>query len=396
MRLTDEILSLSDNCTSELIGKALVLGAGGNFGLFPGPHVFSLSLEINKNIVDVVSINCLGVTRDGSLIDVNYDTDYTNSFDTRTAIPNSGEKTAYILCVMRTSAWRDTNDGMCEPEYSFMVIDENSPVPSNALPIARLVYDAQCWRMDDIDFVPPCLFVSSMGKYEELFQDFKHLLNRLDVLLPQRFITGQKDALKIFWPIVQQLLIVVDKEKGSMSPMAFLGNVQKCVSGFVMACSLDDYINLSEPEAYLNYVHIPYNYKKAYQIIRDGIDLCYSICTKIEAFDADDRKHEPELSSPTLSSDQLNQSTKTGKVKLVVGNVPDGATLFYSDDGTEPSVLSSKGNIVNVNPHFRSDKNPEPDKMLTVKLRYALNGSQSSVGTYQVNVHKDFKSYICI
>ena len=77
---------MSDNCTSELIGKALVLSAGGNFGLFPNYRPFSLSLDINKNIIDVVSLNCLGITRDGTLIDVNYDTKYTNSFDTRTTI----------------------------------------------------------------------------------------------------------------------------------------------------------------------------------------------------------------------------------------------------------------------------------------------------------------------
>ena len=126
MRLTDEILSMSDNCTSELIGKALVLSAGGNFGLFPNSRPFSLSLDINKNVIDVVSMNCLGITRDGTLIDVNYDTNYTNSFDTRTTIPGSSEDAVYILCISATGEWRDTNDGLCEPSYSFSIIDENT------------------------------------------------------------------------------------------------------------------------------------------------------------------------------------------------------------------------------------------------------------------------------
>ena len=102
------------------------------------------------------------------------------------------------------------------------------------------------------------------------------------------------------------------------------------------------------------------------------------------------------LSAPTLSSDQLNQSTKTGRIKLTVGNVPDGAELYYSVDGSEPSILSKKGSVIIVDPHFKSDKNPEPDKQMTIKLRYEYNGSHSSIGTYQINVHKDYKSYICI
>ena len=398
MRLTDEILSMSDNCTSELIGKALVLSAGGNFGLFPNPRPFSLSLDINKNIIDVVSMNCLGITRDGTLIDVNFDTNYTNSFDTRTVIPGSNEDEVFILCVSSTGEWRDTNDGLCEPAYSFNIIDENTSVPANSLPIARIVYDEYCWRMDEIDFVPPCLFVSSHDKYEELYSRFKQLLGKLDTILPHKFITEQKEALKIYWPIVQQLAITIDKEKDFMSPMMLLGCIQKCISGFVLACSLDDYITLGDPEIFQNYVRTPYSYKNVYKKIKEGLELCTSISVKIDGFEAEEPapKPGPALSAPTLSSDQLNQSTKTGRIKLAVGNVPDGAELYYSVDGSEPSILSKKGSVIIVDPHFKSDKNPEPDKQMTIKLRYEYNGSHSSIGTYQINVHKDYKSYICI
>ena len=398
MRLTDEILSMSDNCTSELIGKALVLSAGGNFGLFPNSHPFSLSLDINKNIIDVVSMNCLGITRDGTLIDVNFDTNYTNSFDTRTVIPGSNEDEVFILCVSSTGEWRDTNDGLCEPAYSFNIIDENTSVPANSLPIARIVYDEYCWRMDEIDFVPPCLFVSSHDKYEELYSRFKQLLGKLDTILPHKFITEQKEALKIYWPIVQQLTITIDKEKDFMSPMMLLGSIQKCISGFVLACSLDDYITLGDPEIFQNYVRTPYSYKNVYKKIKEGLELCTSISVKIDGFEAEEpaQKPGPALSAPTLSSDQLNQSTKTGRIKLTVGNVPDGAELYYSVDGSEPSILSKKGSVIIVDLHFKSDKNPEPDKQMTIKLRYEYNGSHSSIGTYQINVHKDYKSYICI
>ena len=398
MRLTDEILSMSDNCTSELIGKALVLSAGGNFGLFPNSRPFSLSLDINKNIIDVVSMNCLGITRDGTLIDVNFDTNYTNSFDTRTVIPGSNEDEVFILCVSSTGEWRDTNDGLCEPAYSFNIIDENTSVPANSLPIARIVYDEYCWRMDEIDFVPPCLFVSSHDKYEELYSRFKQLLGKLDTILPHKFITEQKEALKIYWPIVQQLAITIDKEKDFMSPMMLLGCIQKCISGFVLACSLDDYITLGDPEIFQNYVRTPYSYKNVYKKIKEGLELCTSISVKIDGFEAEEpaQKPGPALSAPTLSSDQLNQSTKTGRIKLAVGNVPDGAELYYSVDGSEPSILSKKGSVIIVDLHFKSDKNPEPDKQMTIKLRYEYNGSHSSIGTYQINVHKDYKSYICI
>ena len=252
--------------------------------------------------------------------------------------------------------------------------------------------------MDEIDFVPPCLFVSSHDKYEELYSRFKQLLGKLDTILPHKFITEQKEALKIYWPIVQQLAITIDKEKDFMSPMMLLGSIQKCISGFVLACSLDDYITLGDPEIFQNYVRTPYSYKNVYKKIKEGLELCTSISVKIDGFEAEEPapKPGPALSAPTLSSDQLNQSTKTGRIKLTVGNVPDGAELYYSVDGSEPSILSKKGSVITVDPHFKSDKNPEPDKQMTIKLRYEYNGSHSSIGTYQINVHKDYKSYICI
>ena len=54
MRLTDDILKASDDCTTELVGNALALAAAGRFGLFPSSSPFELSLNINNGIVDVI------------------------------------------------------------------------------------------------------------------------------------------------------------------------------------------------------------------------------------------------------------------------------------------------------------------------------------------------------
>ena len=52
MRLTDDILRASDNCTIELVSGAVALVAAGRFGLFPSAP-FELSLNINKGLIDV-------------------------------------------------------------------------------------------------------------------------------------------------------------------------------------------------------------------------------------------------------------------------------------------------------------------------------------------------------
>lgn len=99
MRLTDEVLTLSDKCTEELVSNSFALGACGRMGLIPSCRKFSISLDVNNDVIDVVSVDCLGLSRDGSLIDVQYDTNYTNTFDTRVAIPTQDTSKKYYLCI---------------------------------------------------------------------------------------------------------------------------------------------------------------------------------------------------------------------------------------------------------------------------------------------------------
>lgn len=391
MRLTDEVLTQSDNCTAALIGKALAMKAGGNFGLFSGDHPFSVALDINKNIVEVVALDCLGITRDGTLIDMHYDTAYTNSFVTRATIPAVNEDSALLLCVSPTGELRDTNDGMCEPAYSFAVIEENSHVPANALPVARLVYDEYCWRMDEIDFVPPCLYVSSHAKYGELYTRFQQLLTQLDLNLPVKLITPTKDSLKIFWPIIQQQLITIDKERDTMTPMMLLASVQKCASAFWLACKLDENIELKESEEFRNFVNTPYSVKDVFLNIRKGLELCATIVEKVDMFDsnvseAPANPHPSVVAAPTMP--RTKQRVKFGDATFSIRNNTPGAVVYYTTDGTTPTAASSVGTSVTINSGFTDDSYKEPAKRAIVKAVAIKDGRQSAVATFNVEILK--------
>ena len=43
MRLTDEVLTLSDKCTEEMVSNALALGACGRMGLMPSSRKFDVA-----------------------------------------------------------------------------------------------------------------------------------------------------------------------------------------------------------------------------------------------------------------------------------------------------------------------------------------------------------------
>lgn len=389
MRLTDEILKLSDNCTDKLISNALLVSLGKRFGLFPDTKPFNLSVDINKNIIDIVTINCHGVTQDGTLIDVAYGTDYTNSFDTRVTIPSTDEEVKYLLCIKATNDWIEMNNGFAEILYGFILIEENTPVPSDSLPISRIVFDECCWRIDDIDFLPPCIFISALNQYEELAQEFHQILIKLDKIVPTNFLTDSKDALKIFWPVVQQLQITMDKEMDVMSPMNLFANIQKCISSFVCACTLDDFINLSEAGKYIDYIRSPYTIKDVYPKIKYGLELCNLVIGKIEGFDSiESNDSRVKVDAPYIDRSQLRQTIKSGNARIKIENKTTGAQIYYTIDGTNPNQSSMSGSTIIINSGFTDNWHKEPPKNITIKVMAVKDGVSSIIETFDAQIRK--------
>lgn len=389
MRLTDEVLRASDDSTIELVGNSFALAAAGRFGLLP-LSPFDLSVNISEGLINVESLNCTAVTKGGNIIDAHYDTKYTNSFDTRIQIPEETGEKEYVLTINYTGQWKDSNDGCEEPIYTFSLMAPNSPIPSKSLPIARIV-DEYGWRQDEIDFVPPCLFISSHPKYNELLKKFSEVLSEIDYKTKDLLHSNGKDIIRMFWPIVQQLMITVNKEKDLMTPMGLLANVQKCVSAFTCACELDDYIDLADADKFRSYIYAPYNYKDAYQRIREGLDLCFSINEKVSKFN-EGPQVPPIIDAPTIANSQLIKRCTNSKARIQVTNNVSGAKVYYSIDGSDPSH-SLKGQDIQLESGFNNLRKREPDKVVMLKLKAVLNGIESNTNTYEITLQKDIERW---
>ena len=406
MRLTDDILRASDENMRELLGKAFVLSSVGRFGLLPSSKPFEISLNVGKNILSVESLTCLAVTKNGMLIDAQYDTRFSNNYDTQLTIPDMPGVEEYILTIeTQDGRWKETADGFEEPIYSFSLISPDSAVPDNAMPIARIV-DEYGWRCDDIDFVPPCLFVASHYKYRELLQRFEEVLSMLDVKSQMTITSGARNIITIFWPLIQQLRISADKERDLLTPMMLLSNVQKCVSAFTCACSLDDTIELSDAKMFQSYVLAPYSYKEAYQRIKVGLDICFSIVEKIEKIAANvPEKPEPahpqkethRLASPMLPPDVLMQVCNTSESIIPVLHDNASVNIFFTTDGSNPTPRSNKatktrdGYKIKFDNGFRKEKGKENEKNIIIKLLAIVGDEKSDVVSYSITLKKDLK-----
>ena len=161
MRLSAEVFNAMDKANEESFRILALLGSARRYGLFPSAKPFELSVNINGNALEVTSLSCHGITKTGCFIDINYDSNFVNTFDTRIVIPNGAEDEAFYLVVkVQEDRQREITETLSELSYSFELIGENSPLADNCLPIGMLV-NQYGWRMNETDFVPPCLYVSA-------------------------------------------------------------------------------------------------------------------------------------------------------------------------------------------------------------------------------------------
>lgn len=284
MRLTDEVLNAADRCSEETIRQAFALASAGRIGLMPSPRPFQLSLSIGKGYVEIESIDCLGVTRAGDIVDIRFGTNFTNSFDTRLPIPTHGDDKEFLLTVNADAdAWKDTADGFKEPDYTFALVGQKTAIPDHALPIARIVNE-DGWQEDTSYFVPPCLFVSAHAKYVELLEKLLDILKSINERTMQQLNTAVRPAISIYWPVVQQVFIEANTCRETLTPMQLQSFVQRVVGIFTCACEFDEILNLEDADMFRNYASIPYNPRVSYQRIRQGLGMCYAIGEKIEKF----------------------------------------------------------------------------------------------------------------
>lgn len=283
MRLSTEVFNAMDKANEEAFRIVSLLGSANRYGLFPSAKPFELSVNINGSALEVTSLSCHGITKTGCFIDIDYDSNYVNTFDTRIVIPNGSEGDAYFLVLkVLENNYRELNETLSELSYSFELVGVNSPVADNCLPVGMLV-NQYGWRMDETDFVPPCLYVSAHPKYMEQLERAKTYAKELfsKCLLSQNCVA--RSLLTQIWTASSVIYSRLDKERDTITPGQLLSSLQQLTNSFLIGCFADEYISLENQEPFALYAQKPYDAKNIYKDIETGLGLCAEISLKMNA-----------------------------------------------------------------------------------------------------------------
>lgn len=283
MRLSTEVFNAMDKANEESFRMLALLGSANRYGLFPSTKPFELSVNINGNALEVTSLSCHGITKTGCFIDIDYDSNFVNTFDTRIGIPNSAEGEAFYLIIkVHEDKLREINETLSELSYSFELIGENSSLADNCLPIGMLV-NQYGWRMNETDFVPPCLYVSAHPKYLEQTERVKAFAKELfsKCLVSQNCVA--KSLLSKIWTSASITYSRLDKERDTLTPGQLFSSLQQLISAFIIGCFADEYVSLDNQDPFALYAQKPYDAKSIYRDIETGLTLCAEISSKMTA-----------------------------------------------------------------------------------------------------------------
>ena len=283
MRLSTDVFNSLDSTIDENIRLTTLVGTAGRYGLFPTIRPFELSVNINNNILEVVSLSCHGVTKSGKLVDIEFDSNYTVTFDTRVPIPAVNGDSAFILVVkMKDKEWREVTETHSEPFYTFELVGENNIIDNDSLPIGCMV-NQYGWRLNETDFVPPCLYVGAHRMFMELLDRAKAIFRAIS----DRCLNAQnciaRYLLSLIWSEILSAYITLDKERNSVTPEQLYALVQKVIGAFVIGCSIDEHVSLENADPFVRYIQKPYDARHIYRDIEDGLELAADISVKMDA-----------------------------------------------------------------------------------------------------------------
>ena len=409
MRLTDTLLRTSDECTAEQIRNALLVAAAGRFGLLPAKTPFEVSVSVDRDRVNVESISCLALTRNASLIDCHFDSRFSGNLISEVKLPQNTETGDFLLLVSmpEDNEWKECGNDLEQPSYRFSLINCNSSLPDDAFPVARIVNNDYSGMCLDNDFVPPCLFVSSHDKFirqkNEFIGKLKELEEKSMALLSSQF----RVPMSVLLLTSRQLRIRMDKDIDTLSPVSLFASVQECASGFLCACGIDTILNLNDAdkETFNLYVNLPYTYKDVAKRIDEGLKLCYTISTKLEAIKG--AGYEPvrkdsthvAIEAPVIRNSDLVKDCKNRKVTIPVYHSDPNAEVLFTIDGTESSMASNKakrtrdGWAISFNNGFKPSAEKEPDKSFTIKLKAVCDGQESETAQFVVTTKKNTREW---
>lgn len=322
MRLSAELFDAAENERFITVKNAVLAATGGRCGLYPSDKKFSLSINANGNDIEVNQLCCHGVTRNGLIADIDMDSAFSRTFDTRLQVPQGSGSEAYLLVLkLHPGHWREINETYSELEYHFELVGENSTIDENSLPIGRIV-NQYGWRLDEAMFVPPCLFVNAHPMYQQQAARARRLMSAVEQKCAISENCPAAVTRQTVWMASANALVRLTQEADTLTPEQLYGILQSYVYSFVIGCAMFPMITFENKAEFETYARNGYNPSHLYADIEGGLNLCEQIKLKMDVIcDATLPEPEPLPQPQQRPQPQVQETEEERRRRLLWGGM---------------------------------------------------------------------------
>lgn len=270
MRLSDAIFNASDEFhVSQLMPLyALMLREG--YGHLVEPK---FRYEVDNDRLSVVEMFCLALSASGRLINIRFDHNERDLFQTL-VMPTTydpfiiyidASSSKHVSFVDKDIPYRDIDYHLVFKPQS---VNYNNP---DAVPVARFVYN-QGWTMD-VAFIPPCTSLKAHADLWNTTFAYTRSLDNLIAALKDKVNSQMEIAIKSLIPTLSIAKMEVEKGIDCITPKRLISIMQQVIYGMVELCELETSCSIPEPEACKAYITSNYHPCKIAEMVNEGIRL---------------------------------------------------------------------------------------------------------------------------
>jgi len=182
--ITPEIFAGSDNyhiAERSLLGRFFAFRL---YGIFPGKNFYIRKrIDINTNTLIIDELECLAITRDGYVINIQRAAPYNKELSLKEVI---GSELYIVLSVNPYSlSQSDEEELYVYPEYK-LVTKRIEDTIEKGIPVLKIIYDHeyQYWKIDE-NYIPPSIALDSVDLLRQQYLNIKEKINKIIEKLPE-------------------------------------------------------------------------------------------------------------------------------------------------------------------------------------------------------------------
>ena len=270
MDITHEVFVASDNyhiTERNQLGRFL---ASRLYGILPDSH-FYIEHAINNNNIRVQNLECLAISNDGYVINIQKDTPFCKELQ----VQETTDATLYVVLTINLYPAMpvDENELYIYPEYNLILKRTDEPI-EQGIPIGKIYKNGSSWEVDK-NYIPPSIALNAVEALKHKFFEIKNSINKI----VEKIVEKISDESTIYLQTIL-LQLELDNFSNQKTPEELMLLMKKFC--WIFQYYLKTSKNIEELPLVKYFLNQPYNHHEIEKILHSGLESLVDVYQKLD------------------------------------------------------------------------------------------------------------------